>query len=116
MLMSTMSKVRVRSGASIVAIIALLAALLGAGPSATAGRGDHKHPSHGFGCQGHHGHHDAGGFPDRIELPDGFQPEGIAIGPGPVGWLGSLSDGDIYRVDLCTGAGQVISEGPGTPS
>ena len=31
-------------------------------------------------------------------------------------WLGSLADGDIYRLDLRTGAGRVISEGPGTPS
>ena len=30
-----------------------------------------------------HRHHPTPAFPDRIELPDGFQPEGIAIGPGP---------------------------------
>lgn len=52
----------------------------------------------------------------RLLLPDGFQPEGVAIGPGPFGYFGSLRDGDIYRADLRTGAGQVISEGPGTPS
>ena len=34
-------------------------------------------------------------LPDRIELPNGFQPEGITIGPGPVAYLGSLADGDI---------------------
>ena len=113
--MSTMSAVRVRSGASIVALIALVAALVGSTPSATAGRGHPEHPAPGSGCHGHHGHH-PGAFPDRIELPDGFQPEGIAIGRGPVAWLGSLVDGDIYRVDLRTGAGQVVSEGPGTPS
>lgn len=55
-------------------------------------------------------------FPDRLELPAGFQPEGIAIGAGPTAWLGSLADGDIYAVDLRTGAGEVVSEGPGTPS
>ncbi len=55
-------------------------------------------------------------FPSRIELPDGFQPEGIAIGQRPVAWLGSLADGDIYEVSLRTGEGRVISEGPGTPS
>src|SRR3712207_3793595 len=55
-------------------------------------------------------------FPARIELPDGFQPEGIAIGDGPNAWLGSLADGDIYEVSLRTGRGKVISEGPGTPS
>jgi sugar lactone lactonase YvrE len=55
-------------------------------------------------------------FPDRIPLPDGFQPEGIAAGKGPVAYFGSLVDGDIYRADLRTGDGAVISQGPGTPS
>jgi sugar lactone lactonase YvrE len=55
-------------------------------------------------------------FPATIPLPDGFQPEGIAIGPGPVAYLGSLADGSIYRVDLVTGRGRVLSAGPGTPS
>jgi sugar lactone lactonase YvrE len=58
----------------------------------------------------------AGPPPDRIELPDGFLPEGIAIGPGPTAWFGSRADGDIYEVDLLTGEGEVIAEGPGTPS
>ena len=55
-------------------------------------------------------------LPATIDLPLGFRPEGIAIGAAPVAYLGSLADGDIYRVNLKTGAGQVISEGPGTPS
>jgi sugar lactone lactonase YvrE len=55
-------------------------------------------------------------LPTTIDLPPGFRPEGIAIGRGPVAYLGSLADGDIYRVNLKTGDGQVISEGPGTPS
>lgn len=55
-------------------------------------------------------------FPSRIELPDGFQPEGIAIGPGATAWLGSLADGDIYRVSLRTGEGAVAVEGTGTPA
>jgi len=55
-------------------------------------------------------------LPATIDLPPGFRPEGIAIGAAPVAFLGSLADGDIYRVDLKTGAGKVISEGPGTPS
>ncbi|GAB3431964.1 SMP-30/gluconolactonase/LRE family protein [Actinophytocola sediminis] len=55
-------------------------------------------------------------FPTTIALPDGFQPEGIAVGPGPVAYFGSLADGSIYRADLRTGQGQIISEGPGTPS
>ncbi|MET8799622.1 superoxide dismutase [Nocardia sp. NPDC004568] len=55
-------------------------------------------------------------FPDVIGLPAGFAPEGIAIGSRPVAYLGSRLDGTIYRVDLATGAGAVLSPGPGTPS
>ena len=58
----------------------------------------------------------ARGYPDRLPLPDGFQPEGIATGTAPVAYLGSRLDGDIYRLDLRTGAGRVITQGPGTPS
>ena len=49
-------------------------------------------------------------------LPDGFQPEGIAIGHAPYAYFGNRADGDIYRASLITGRGQVISQGPGTPS
>ncbi|HEV7647405.1 MAG TPA: superoxide dismutase [Actinophytocola sp.] len=55
-------------------------------------------------------------FPATIALPAGFQPEGIAIGPGPVAYLGSLADGSIYRANLLTGRGKIVSVGPGTPS
>ena len=55
-------------------------------------------------------------FPESFALPDGFQPEGIAIGPGPRAWFGSRVDGDIYEVSLRTGEGEVISQGPGTAS
>ena len=34
-------------------------------------------------------------YPDRIELPVGFQPEGITIGKAPIAYLGSRTDGDI---------------------
>jgi sugar lactone lactonase YvrE len=55
-------------------------------------------------------------FPDRIELPNGFLPEGIAIGAEPFAWFGSRADGDIFQANLVTGEGEVISQGPGTPS
>lgn len=55
-------------------------------------------------------------FPARLELPDGFQPEGIALGPGPTAWFGSRADGDIYEVSLRTGEGRLLAEGPGTPA
>ncbi|MGI5289215.1 superoxide dismutase [Nonomuraea polychroma] len=54
--------------------------------------------------------------PDQFALPNGFQPEGIAIGGGPYAYFGSRATGDIYRADLRTGEGSVISKGPGTPS
>jgi sugar lactone lactonase YvrE len=56
------------------------------------------------------------GFPTEIALPDGFRPEGIATGPGPFAYFGSLADGRIFRANLFTGTGRVISPGPGTPS
>ena len=57
-----------------------------------------------------------GSFPTELALPNGFQPEGIAIGPGPVAYFGSRADGRIFRVNLRTGAGADFSPGPGTPS
>jgi len=59
---------------------------------------------------------DAPPFPTEFRLPDGFRPEGIAIGDAPIAYFGSLADGDLYRVDLRTGAGEVFSQGPGGPS
>lgn len=58
----------------------------------------------------------AKGLPDVIPLPDGFQPEGIVIGRGLTAYAGSLADGDIYEVDLRTGEGETLVEGPGTPA
>ena len=61
-------------------------------------------------------HHHGGSWPAQIALPNGFQPEGIAIGRAPVAYTGSLADGDIYAADLRTGRGEVVVQGPGTPS
>jgi sugar lactone lactonase YvrE len=52
-------------------------------------------------------------FPTTIQLPDGWLPEGITIGAAPFAYFGSRADGSIYRADLATGAGEVISQGPG---
>ena len=54
--------------------------------------------------------------PTTIALPDGFGPEGIAIGAAPLAYFGSTVDGSIYRADLRTGRGRIVSPGPGTPS
>ncbi|MEO3861997.1 superoxide dismutase [Acrocarpospora sp. B8E8] len=55
-------------------------------------------------------------FPTEFSLPDGFQPEGIAIGLDATAYFGSRATGAIYRADLRTGQGQIINPGPGTPS
>ncbi len=81
----------------VLAALALGAVLVSVALAATAESGD-------------------GTFPTEFGLPNGFPPEGIAIGNGPTAYFGSRVDGSLYRVDLRTGAGEVFSEGPGTPS
>lgn len=55
-------------------------------------------------------------FPTEFPLPDGFMPEGIAIGAWPTAYFGSRADGTIHQVELATGRGRVLSKGSGTPS
>ena len=52
-------------------------------------------------------------FPARIDLPDGFFPEGIEGGPGTSFFVGSMIDGAIWRGDLRTGSAAVLA--PGAP-
>ncbi len=52
-------------------------------------------------------------FPSEIDLPDGFFPEGIAIGRGSTFYVGSLADGSIYKGDLRTGEGAVFTDPTG---
>jgi sugar lactone lactonase YvrE len=47
-------------------------------------------------------------FPPTIQLPNGWQPEGIAIGPGASFYAGSRATGAVYAGDLRTGAGNVF--------
>jgi hypothetical protein len=47
-------------------------------------------------------------FPDVIQLPVGFAPEGIAAGRGTSFFTGSLADGSIYGGDLRTGEGAIV--------
>jgi hypothetical protein len=51
----------------------------------------------------------SGNFPDQIDLPDGFFPEGIESGRGTSVFVGSLIDGAIWRGDLRTGSGSVFT-------
>ncbi|MBA2560939.1 MAG: superoxide dismutase [Propionibacteriales bacterium] len=53
------------------------------------------------------GDHD---IPDRIELPNGWQPEGITT-DGEFLYAGSLADGAIWRANPRTGAGDVLASG-----
>ncbi|MDG4827382.1 superoxide dismutase [Asanoa sp. WMMD1127] len=77
---------------------ALAATLLGPAGTATA----------------HDANHDL--FPTTIQLPNGFQPEGIAIGTLPYAFFGSRVDGAIYRASLVTGRGEIINPGFGSGS
>ncbi len=45
----------------------------------------------------------AGRGPDRIELPDGFRPEGIAAGKGRSVYVGSIPTGRVLEIDTKTG-------------
>ena len=52
-----------------------------------------------------------GAFPSIINLPNGWRPEGIAIGRGTNFYAGSLANGAIYRGDLRTGEGDILVPG-----
>lgn len=47
-------------------------------------------------------------YPPVVPLPNGFRPEGIAIGEGHHFFSGSLGTGAIYKGDLRTGAGSIL--------
>ena len=47
-------------------------------------------------------------FPNRIALPNGWQPEGITAGRGTTVYVGSLATGGIFKANVRTGAGRVL--------
>jgi sugar lactone lactonase YvrE len=47
-------------------------------------------------------------FPGVIQLPTGFQPEGLEIGRGTTFYVGSVASGAVYRGDLRTGKGSIL--------
>jgi sugar lactone lactonase YvrE len=106
--MSTVSRRTIFRGA---AALGLTAAVGVSAPEAAS-----AHSAGARGAHGAAGRRKGGIFPETINLPDGWQPEGIAIGALPFAYFGSLADGSIYRANLVTGEGRVISAGPGTPS
>jgi sugar lactone lactonase YvrE len=52
-------------------------------------------------------------FPDVIQLPKGFQPEGIEVGKGTTFFVGSVANGAIWRGNLRTGQGSEFIAGGG---
>lgn len=50
-------------------------------------------------------------FPPIVPLPNGFQPESIAVGHGSDFYVGSLATGAIYKGNLRTGQGSVLVPG-----
>ena len=47
-------------------------------------------------------------YPAEIQLPPGWQPEGIAVGKGHTFYVGSIPTGAIYAGDLRTGDGDPL--------
>jgi sugar lactone lactonase YvrE len=50
-------------------------------------------------------------WPDVIALPNGWLPEGIVTGRGPVIYSGSRANGAIYAANLRTGEGKILVPG-----
>jgi sugar lactone lactonase YvrE len=50
-------------------------------------------------------------WPDIIALPDGWLPEGVVTGHGPIIYSGSRANGAIYAANLRTGEGAVLVPG-----
>ena len=50
-------------------------------------------------------------WPDVIALPNGWLPEGVVTGRGPVIYSGSRANGAIYAADLRTGEGAILVPG-----
>jgi len=53
----------------------------------------------------------SGAYPEKIALPNGFAPEGIAIGKGNTFYVGSIPTGAVYAGSLRTGKGDVLVPG-----
>jgi sugar lactone lactonase YvrE len=52
-----------------------------------------------------------GSFPATIALPNGWQPEGIAIGKGSTFYVGSIPTGAVWVGSLRTGMGKILVPG-----
>jgi hypothetical protein len=54
--------------------------------------------------------------PVVVALPDGFNPEGIVFGRGPVFYVGSLASGAIYQANAVTGDGTLLVDSGPAPA
>lgn len=52
-------------------------------------------------------------LPAQIDLPAGFQPEGLTSGPANKLYVGSLADGAVWKGSAITGTGKILV--PGVP-
>jgi sugar lactone lactonase YvrE len=50
-------------------------------------------------------------FPQKIDLPNGFAPEGIEVGKGNTVYVGSVGTGAVWAGDLRTGSGDILIPG-----
>jgi sugar lactone lactonase YvrE len=98
--------VRLRSMSAVVVATAALALGVTHGPAALADQDQSQDQS-----QDQRESRDRERFPARINLPDGWRPEGITAGRGNSLYVGSLATGAIWKADARTGVGAVLSAG-----
>jgi len=93
---------RIRFVVPLFAAVALAVAAVTGASADSERRGGAKHGGHGHGGRGHdHGPKPAEGasLADRLDLPAGWQPEGIAAGRGHDLFVGSIPTGAVLKLD-----------------
>jgi sugar lactone lactonase YvrE len=55
-------------------------------------------------------------FPDQIDLPNGWAPEGITAGTGTTVYVGSLATGAVLKADVRTGTTSALVPGGSPPA
>jgi outer membrane protein assembly factor BamB len=77
------------------ALVGLGASAAPAAPAQGSAAAVHQHPN----------------LPATIQLPEGFQPEGIAISRDGTFYVGSIPTGAVFRGDVRSGVGEVFVDG-----
>jgi sugar lactone lactonase YvrE len=88
---------RIRFVVPLLATSLAVAAVTGAYGDTDRRAGKHGHH------EGKRAHHRSIELPDRLDLPDGWQPEDIAAGRGADLYVGSIPTGAVLRLDARTG-------------